>query len=80
MNVTLSLDEKVVAKARERLRAVGKSLNQEIRDHLQQLVGDDDLERELEEFVRLSGQGNSQGWTWNREDAYADRLRWPRKQ
>ncbi len=79
MNITLSIDEQIAKRAREKLRAMGKSLNQEIRDHLQHLADDDDLERDLEEFVRLSGLGNSEGWKWNREDAYEERLRWPRK-
>lgn len=80
MNITLSIDEQIVSRAREKLQATGKSINQEIREHLQHIVSDDqELEQELEEFVRTSGQGNSNGWKWNREDAYEDRLQWPRK-
>lgn len=79
MNVTLSIDEQVVERAREKLRAVGKSINQEIREHLQRIAGDEDLEADLEKFVKLSGLGDSKGWKWNREDAYEERLRWPRK-
>jgi hypothetical protein len=81
VNITLSIDEQLVERAREKLRATGKTLNQEIREHLQHVVGDDEeLERELAEFVRLSGRGNPDGdWKWNREDAYEERLRWPRK-
>ena len=70
MNVTLSVDEKVVARARLRAEALGKSLNQLIRDYLQTLAGQDDVERDMEEFRRLSGKGNSRGWKFNREDAY----------
>lgn len=79
MNITLSIDEQIVERAREKLRAVGKSVNQEIREHLQHIAGDDELEADLEKFVRLSGLGDSNGWKWNREDAYEERLRWPRK-
>jgi hypothetical protein len=81
MNITLSIDEQVAERAREKLRAMGKSLNQEIRDHLRHIAGEDDaeLERDLEKFVRLSGLGNSNGWKFDREDAYEDRLQWPRK-
>jgi hypothetical protein len=81
MNITLSIDEQIAERAREKLRAMGKSLNQEIRDHLRHIAGDDDaeLERDLEKFVRLSGLGDSNGWNFNREDAYEDRLQWPRK-
>jgi hypothetical protein len=31
---------------------------------------EDDAERSVEEFVRLSGQGESQGWTWDREEIH----------
>jgi len=69
MNITLSIDKQVAERAREKLRAVGKSLNQEIREHLRHVGGDDeDLERELEEFERLSGLGNSNGWKFNRDE------------
>lgn len=80
VNLTLSIDEQVIKRAREKLRAVGKSVNEEIREHLAHIAKDDeDVERDIEEFVRLSGMGDSKGWKWNREDAYEDRLRWPRK-
>jgi hypothetical protein len=70
MNITLSIDENLVERARERLRATGKTINQEIREHLQHIVGDDDLERDLEFLEKNSGLGDSKGWKWNREDAY----------
>jgi hypothetical protein len=79
VNITLSIDEKLAERARERLRATGKSLNQEIREHLEHIVGaDEELESELEEFKRRSGKGNSGDWKYNREDAYEDRMRWPK--
>ena len=70
MNITLSIDENLVERARERLRATGKTINQEIREHLQHIVGEDDLERDLEFLEKNSGLGDSKGWKWNREDAY----------
>jgi hypothetical protein len=80
MNITLSIDEQIVERARERLRAVGRSVNEEIREHLAHIAQeDDDVERDIEEFLRLSGMGDSKGRKWNRDDAYEDRLRWPRK-
>jgi hypothetical protein len=79
VNITLSIDEQIVERAREKLRATGKTVNQEIREHLQRVAGDEDLERDLEEFERLSGLGNSNGWKWNRDEIYEERLRWPRK-
>jgi mRNA-degrading endonuclease RelE of RelBE toxin-antitoxin system len=69
MNITLSIDEHVVARARKRAKALGKSLNQLIRDYLQTLA-DDDPERSIEEFKRLSGRGNSRGWRFNRDEIH----------
>jgi hypothetical protein len=80
VNITLSIDEQIVKRAREKLRAAGKSVNAEIREHLQHLAGDDgQLERDIEFLQKTSGLGKPDAdWKWNREDAYEDRMRWPR--
>jgi len=70
MNVTLSIDEQVVARARKKAAALGKSLNQLIRDYLQGLAGGDDPGRSIEEFNRLSGRGHSRGWRFNRDEIH----------
>ncbi|MFZ0685449.1 MAG: DUF6364 family protein [Terriglobales bacterium] len=70
MNITLSVDSQVVAEARKKAEAVGKSLNQLIRDYLQSLAGGDDPERSFEEFKSLSGRGNSRGWRFNRQEIH----------
>jgi hypothetical protein len=70
MNVTLSIDEQTVARARKKAEALGKSLNQLIRDYLQTLAGGDDPERSIEEFKRLSGKGHSRGWRFNRNEIH----------
>jgi hypothetical protein len=70
MNVTLSVDEQIVARARKNAEALGKSLNRLIRDYLQKLAGRDDPERSIEEFKRLSGQGNSDGWRFDRDEIH----------
>jgi Family of unknown function (DUF6364) len=70
MNVTLSIDEQTVARARKKAEALGKSLNQLIRDYLQKLAGGDDPEGSVEEFKRLSGQGHSRGWKFNRNEIH----------
>jgi hypothetical protein len=71
MNVTLSVDEQLLARARKKAGALGKSLNQLIRDYLQSLAGVDDPERSIEEFKRLSGKGNSRGWRFNRDEIHS---------
>jgi len=39
MNITLSIEERIVDSAREAARKMGKSLNQAVRDYLEQLAG-----------------------------------------
>ena len=70
MNITLSVDEQLVAQARRKAEAIGKSLNQLIRDYLQRIVGADDPEGSIDEFTNLSGRGNSHGWRFNREEIH----------
>ena len=80
MNITLSIDEQIVERAREKLRATGKTVNQEIREHLEHIVGDDELESAIEFFLKTSGKGKAEaGWKWNRDELYEDRIKWPRK-
>ena len=70
MNITLSIDDQLVARARKRAETLGKSLNQLIRDYLQTISGGDDAERSIEELKRLSGQGHSRGWRFNRDEIH----------
>ena len=70
MNVTLSIDEQLVERARKKANALGKSLNQLIRDYLQKLAGGDDPERSIQEFKRLSGSGHSRGWRFKRDEIH----------
>jgi hypothetical protein len=79
VNITLSIDEQTVKRAREKLQAVGKSVNEEIREHLAHVAGDDDLELAIEDFRSRVGQGKPDiDWKWNRDEIYEDRTRWPR--
>ena len=73
MNVTLSIDEQLVARAREKAEALGKSLNQLIRDYLKTVAGEDDTEQDIEECTRLSGKGHSHGWQFNRDEIHERR-------
>jgi antitoxin component of RelBE/YafQ-DinJ toxin-antitoxin module len=74
MNITLSVDEKIAERARASAQAMGKSLNQVVRDYLEQLAGQATLEAEIEELRRTSGQGNSKGRKFDRKEIYAQRL------
>ena len=80
MNITLSIDEQLVERAREKLSATGRTINQEFREHLQHVASDNDLEQDLEFFEKTSGLGKPEsGWKWNRDEIYEDRIKWPRK-
>jgi hypothetical protein len=70
MNITLSIEDQLVARARKKAAALGKSLNQLVRDYLQTVAGGDDPEGSIEEFERLSGNGHSHGWRFNRDEIH----------
>ncbi|CAN5877523.1 hypothetical protein BH20PSE1_BH20PSE1_00680 [soil metagenome] len=72
MNITLSIDEKVAEEARKVAQAMGKSLNQLVRDYLEQLTRQSDAQEEMEELRRLSqeSEGHSRGWRFDREELH----------
>jgi hypothetical protein len=71
MNVTLSLDDRLLIRARHKAEALGKSLDELVSDCLKaKLDGDDAAERNIAEFERLSRQGDSQGARFNREEIH----------
>jgi mRNA-degrading endonuclease RelE of RelBE toxin-antitoxin system len=72
MNLTLSIDERLVKEARRAARALGKSLNQLIREYLEQLTSRDNPERDVEELRRVSSEarGRSRGWRFNRDEIH----------
>jgi hypothetical protein len=72
VNLTLSIDDEVVLKARRRAEAIGTSVNQLVREYLEQLAGKADPNADAEEFERLSraSQGDSRGWKFNREELH----------
>ena len=75
MNITLSVDEDVVQRARRRAEAMGKSVNQLVREYLEQLAGKSDREALVAEFRELSKKplGDSKGWKFNRDEIHERR-------
>ena len=71
MNITLSIDERAAERARAAAAARGKSLNQAVRDYLEQLGGGQQLEAELRFFEQsaLESPGRLDGWRFDREEA-----------
>lgn len=72
MNITLSADEAVIQRARKRAEAMGKSLNQLVREYLQQLAGGTDVDDDIDALRRLTkeGGGRSRGWQFNRDEIH----------
>ena len=72
MNVTLSIDDETLARARELATRRGTSLNQMIRDYLEEVASDMSTEEILQELELLweSGSGNSEGRRWTREELH----------
>jgi hypothetical protein len=72
MNITLSVDENVVRRARAAAEAMGKSLNQAVRDYLAGLAAADDVEADIAELRELSGAsgGRSRGWKFDRDELH----------
>jgi uncharacterized protein DUF6364 len=79
VNLTLSLDERIVERAREVARQQGTSLNALIREYVQLLANQstgDELLREFEVLwaeVDRSPGGSSRGYKFNREELYEER-------
>ena len=75
MNVTLAIDDQLILEARRRAEAMGTSVNQLVRQYLEQLVGKSDSNTDATEFERLSAaaQGDSGAWKFNREELHERR-------
>ena len=71
MNVTLSIDARVVAEARRIATARGTTLNQIIRDYLRDLTQHDDMEAAVDQLERLWSQGTGRSRAaWTREELH----------
>ncbi|GMU42078.1 MAG: MerR family transcriptional regulator [Xanthomonadales bacterium] len=74
VNLTLAVDEAVAGRARKAAQAMGKSLNQVVREYLEPLAGDAVVEVEIAEFEAMSGRGDSGGARFDRTSSYSERL------
>lgn len=75
VNVTLSIDDEVVGRARRKAEAMGTSVNQLVREYLEQLAGNAQGAEIAAEFERLSreSRGHRRGWKFNREELHERR-------
>jgi antitoxin component of RelBE/YafQ-DinJ toxin-antitoxin module len=71
MNITLSIDEQVADSARKAAQSMGKSLNQAVRDYLEQLAGSQQIAAEAAAFEQSarSTPGRLKGWRFDRNEA-----------
>ncbi len=72
MNLTLSVEDRIVERARKVARSMGKSLNQLVREYLRGLTAEHDPKHDIEELRALSrqGKGRSRGWRFDREQLH----------
>ena len=75
VNVTLSIDEAVIKRARKKAEKLGTSVNQLIRDYLEEFSGSTDREADAAEIEKLSrsSRGDSRGWKFDREELHKRR-------
>ncbi len=71
MNITLSVDEQVALRAREAAKKMGKSLNQVVRDYLEQLAGNARRGQQWTQFEErcLQSDAKLNSWQFNRDEA-----------
>lgn len=78
MNLTLAVDEKTVARAREVARQQGTSLNSLIREYIESLAGQRSGEEILSEFeamwAEVDRSSGGSGKAFDRDELYAERL------
>ena len=72
MTLQLSIDEHIVKEAQRVAESMGKSLDQLVQEFLEGLVSLR-IDQDIEELERLSGQGDSRGWKFNRDEIYERR-------
>lgn len=71
MNVTLAIDEKIILRARKLAEQRGSSLNQVIRDYLEEFTATTDPARSVARLTALwEEEASTEQWPWNREELY----------
>ena len=72
VNLTVSIDDNDMQKARRHAEALGTSVDQLVREYVRQLAGKRDAGSIAAEFAELSraSRGNSDGWKFIREELH----------
>jgi hypothetical protein len=71
MEWTISIDDKLFERVKKIAESRGSTVEGFIREYIENLAANADWE---EEFVRLSGQGHSNGWRFNRDEIHDRKL------
>ena len=73
-NLTITVDEDVLKRARIRALEEDTSVNSLLRQYLESYAGDDPARNALGEFLEIAGKAKSgsgpKGRTWTRDDLY----------
>lgn len=72
MNITLAVDEQIAERARAAAQAMGKSLNQAVRDYLERLAGEQQRSAAAQAYAEsaLQSPGRLRGWAFDREQLH----------
>jgi hypothetical protein len=73
VNITLSADKEIIEKVRKYAAQRGTSLNQIIRDYLEQLTNLSDIDKYADEFAKLAvekGGASPSDFVFDREEAH----------
>lgn len=70
MDVTFQIDDSVFQNAKNRAEGQGTTVEELVREFLKDFAGNNHLDALAEEFMRLSPQGNSNGWKFNRKEIH----------
>ena len=75
MDIVLNIDEATARRAAEAARAMNKSLDQILRETVEQLATGGDAERDCAEMAQLTQRtaGRLRGWTFDRDELHERR-------
>ncbi len=71
-NLTLSVDEQVLRRARIRAMQQGTSVNALVRDYIARLAGESEAAEAVAEFLKIAAHARaaSGGRSWSRDELY----------